>query len=98
VGPSLLIDAQRRLRAGAKILADLPPAAWVRIEIVCGLGAQATGTYDLTVTLPGRPPQAFRQLACGSAKFNQLEWLGFTSLATDKTAFFLDNVSLKSGR
>lgn len=94
VGPSLLIDAGGKLRAGGKALADVPAGAWCHVEIVCQLGRRATGTYDLTLAVPGQAAQPFRSLACGAAKFNRLEWLGFTSLATSKTALYLDNVKL----
>ncbi len=94
VGPSLVIDAGGQLRANGKVLADVPVATWCRVEIVCGLGRRASGVYDLTLTVPGRPVQTFRAIACGAAKFNRLEWLGFISLASTKTACYLDNVKL----
>jgi hypothetical protein len=30
----------------------------------------------------------------GNTKFNQLTWVGFTSNATKKTVFYLDNIKL----
>ncbi len=95
VGPSLRVDAGGKLQAGGKPLADVPTGEWLRIEIVCDLGAKTPGTYDLTLTLPGQPPQTFRQLTCGSDRFNRLEWLGFVSLANDDSVFYLDNVKLE---
>ena len=94
VGPSMLLDARRGLVVAGKTLADLPLSKWIHLEIVCPLGGKTMGKYDLTLTLPGESPRVFRQIACGSPKFNRLEWLGFTSLATEKTAFYLDNVKL----
>ena len=94
VGPSLRIDSGK-LSVGGKPLADIPTGTWVHVEITCGLGNQASGTWDLAVTVPGQPPQAFRSLACGEPKFNRLEWLGFTSLAKEKTEFRLDRVRLR---
>jgi len=41
-------------------------------------------------TLRQRPPG----LPCGTPKFNRVEWLGFVSLATSKTAFYIDNLRL----
>jgi hypothetical protein len=64
------------------------------VEIACTLGKEAPGTYDLSVTLPGQQPKAFPKLPCGSADFRRLEWLGFVSLATEKTVFYLDNIRL----
>lgn len=94
VGPSLRIDAGGKLHAGGKPLADVPTGEWMHVEIVCDLGRGAKGTYDLTLTLPDQPPQSFRQLACGSDRFNRLEWLGFVSLAQGESVFYLDNVKL----
>jgi len=94
VGPSLLIDASGKLRANGKPLADVPIGAWFHMEIACKLGKRACGSYDLTLTVPGQPPKRFPGLACGTAKFNRLEWLGFVSLATGKTVCYLDNVKL----
>jgi len=92
-GPSLRIDAAGSAHAG-KHLTDVPLERWVRFEIACGLGKGATGTYDLTITLPGEPPRRFPGLACGADKFNLLEWLGFVSLAPEKAVFHLDHVKL----
>jgi hypothetical protein len=75
-------------------LLDSPPNQWLRIEIVTGLGAQATGTWDLTVTLPGKPPQRFSGLKNGSSDWRQLDWLGVCSNAKQKTVFHLDNIAL----
>jgi len=93
VGPSLRIDSGKLSVAG-KPLTDIPTGTWVHVEISCGLGQQASGTWDLVVTLPDQPPQAFRSLACGDPKFNRLEWLGLVSLAADKTVMYADNVAL----
>jgi len=94
VGPSLHIDADGRLQAAGKHLADVPVGEWVHVEIVCLLGKQSAGTYDLVLMLPGAKPQAFSKLPCGSDRFKRLEWLGFVSLATQQTAFYLDDVEL----
>jgi hypothetical protein len=60
---------------------------------VCGLGKKA-GTYDLTVTVSGQPPKKFEKLAVGSPEWKKLQWLGFTSNATEKTVIYLDNLKL----
>ena len=45
------------------------------------------------MTLPGQPPQRFEGLPC-SAAFRRLNWVGFISLATAETVFYLDNIEL----
>jgi hypothetical protein len=96
VGPSLNIAADGMLSANGKPLTALPKSRWIEFEIVCGLGNKATGTYDLTVRLPGRvPPMVFKALPCGSGKdFDRLDWWGFVSNATETTVFYLDDLSL----
>jgi hypothetical protein len=73
---------------------DFPSGVWVRLEITAGLGQKSTGTWDLSVTLPGQAPKAFRQLANGSPQWRKLDWLGFSSTATEKRAFYLDNLEI----
>lgn len=94
VGPSLKVDAQDQLVANDKPLLKLPREQWVVFEITCKLGKEATGTYDLKVTLPGAPPQDFPGVAC-DPKFRQFAWLGFISLANQSSAFYLDDVNLE---
>jgi len=97
VGPSLKVDAQDELSANNKPLMKLPREQWIAFEIVCKLGKEATGTYDLKVTLPGAAPQDFSGLAC-DPKFKQLAWLGFISLANEATVFYLDDVAVEPVR
>jgi hypothetical protein len=92
VGPAILFrDGQ--LFVHAKPLTDVPLDQWFHVEIICGLGTVAMGRYELRLGRPGHLPQLF-PLSCESPKFNRLEWLGFASLATEKTEFRLDNVKL----
>lgn len=93
VGPSLRIDSGK-LSVGGTALADIPVGAWVHLEIACGLGKHASGTWVLVCTVSGQPPQSFRSLPCGEPKFNRLDWLGLVSLASNKTVFYVDNVRL----
>jgi hypothetical protein len=94
VGPSIAIDPSGQLTANRKPLLTAPIGQWVRLDFVAGLGRQATGTYDLTVTFPGQPPKVFEKLAVGSPGWKRLRWLGFISLANEKTVIYLDNVVL----
>jgi hypothetical protein len=66
----------------------------VRFEVTAGLGGKSTGTWDLAVTLPGQEPKRFPGLPNGKADWTALQWLGFSSTATDKAVFYLDNLEL----
>ena len=94
LGPRLSTDAQGWLSANGKRLAQLPHNQWVRIDLQCGLGPQASGTYDVTLRLPDAEPHVHRQLAC-SAKFKNLACVVVMSVANTPTVFHLDNVEFR---
>lgn len=96
VGPSFWIQHGKLIIAGREIM-DIPTGQWVHFEVVAGLGQKSTGTWDLTVTLPNSAPQRFPGLKNGSADWKTLTWLGFSSTATDKVVFYLDNLDLSNG-
>jgi len=93
VGPSLWIDGTR-LKVAGKTLLELPVDKWMHFEITAGLGKGNGSNWDMAVTMPGRPARKFEGLKAGNAKFNRLTWLGFSSNATKKTVFYLDNLKL----
>jgi hypothetical protein len=75
---------------------NLPLGKWVHLEVTADLGQKNSGTWNLTVTLPGQAPKTFNALKNGSSTFEKLTWLGFTSNATDKTTFYLDNLEIRN--
>jgi hypothetical protein len=94
VGPSITIDETGQLTANGKPLMKVPVRRWVHFDFVAGLGKLATGTYDMTVTVQGQPPATFKKLSVGKPGWKRLRWLGFISLATQKSVIYLDNVKL----
>ena len=58
------------------------------------MGEKATGSYDLTVTVRGQDAEVFKGLPCGKANFKAVTWIGFTSLAIERTLFYLDNLKV----
>ncbi|NUQ62373.1 MAG: right-handed parallel beta-helix repeat-containing protein [Pirellulales bacterium] len=97
LGPRLSTDADGWLEAGGKRLVQLPPSQWVRIDVDCGLGRLAGGTYDLTVRLPGAEPHRYSGVAC-SPQFKTLNCVVVMSLADSPTVFYLDNVEFRPER
>jgi hypothetical protein len=93
VGPSIHVQ-NGKLRVAGKELIDIPTGVWVHLEISTGLGPTSTGKWKLTVTLPGQRPKSFTGLKNGSPDWKKLTWLGFCSLATEPTVFYLDNLEL----
>ena len=93
VGPHLSVrDAKLHVPGVDSI--DLPTGEWVHVEMTAGLGADSTGTWDLCVTLPGKPPVRLEKLTHPHGEFKELHWLGFCSTADHKTVLYLDNVEL----
>ncbi|MFZ5832748.1 MAG: right-handed parallel beta-helix repeat-containing protein [Planctomycetota bacterium] len=94
VGPSVLFDSDGSIKVGKRTLLKIPADQWARIEILCGVGEKGTGMFDLTVTLPGRKPQRFDDLPCGSREFRRLQWFGFSSTGNQPAELHLDNLKL----
>ncbi|MFH1919765.1 MAG: right-handed parallel beta-helix repeat-containing protein, partial [Planctomycetota bacterium] len=96
VGPSLRIDADGQLSANGTPLAIVPIGEWIQLDFLVGLGKQATGKYELTVTPPNQTPKKFTDLSVGNPAWRSLRWLGFISLADQKTLIYLDDVKLET--
>ena len=84
-----------KLYLDAKPVLDLPVGQWIHFEIAAGLGKADNGRWDLAVTLPGQAPRLFARQTFQNAKFKKLTWVGFSSNATSKTVFYLDNFILE---
>jgi hypothetical protein len=95
VGPSFWVQ-NGKLTVGGKEKLDIPAGQWVRYEVKFGIGPDSNGTWDLTVTLPGQSPGRFAGLSIGSPDFQTLTWLGFSSMANERTVFYLDDMELKN--
>ena len=91
-GPGISVRSGDLVVAG-KHLATLPADQWVHLEITATTGPKSTARWQLSLTLPGQPPQSFKDLPCDPC-WKQLEWLGFVSNADTKTVFHIDNLSL----
>ncbi len=73
----------------------VPLDTWVKLDIICGVGPQSTGTYNLTVTVPGQSPRTFENLPFANREFKKLEWYGFISLGEKAATFFIDDINLE---
>lgn len=82
-----------RLMVGPNATMDLPIGAWIHFEID-DAPAGERHQWTLRVTLPGQAPRVFANLAAERPGFKRLTWIGFTSVANEKTAFYLDNFEL----
>lgn len=95
VGPSLSVAPDGQLTAAGRPLLRVPQGEWFNLEMTCTLGRERTGTWQLAVTLPGQPPQVFADLPADEA-FRELRWLGWSSTATERAVFYLDDLRLSA--
>ena len=93
-GPALWIQGGKLTAAGKQL--TIPNNTWVHLEIKAGLGAKSTGTWELTVSIPGQSPQKFTGLKSINADWKSLTWLGFVSNSQVKTIYYLDNLELQN--
>ncbi|MHC4111548.1 MAG: right-handed parallel beta-helix repeat-containing protein [Planctomycetota bacterium] len=93
VGPRFWVNGTK-LQIARRALMDPPVGKWIHFEITAALGNKDEGTWNLAVTLPSQRPKLFKGLKNGSSNFDKLTWVGFTSNATNKTIFYLDNIQL----
>lgn len=95
VGPNLLFEnAQIKVRHG-KISVPFPENTWAGIEITAPLTGEGAGKWTLKITPEGQPAQEFKDLNTDKG-WNELDWLGFVSTATEKVAFWVDDLKLSA--
>jgi hypothetical protein len=92
-GPSVWFEGGK-VKVAGKTLTELPVGKWARISITAGVGSASNGAWELTITPRQGQARTFRRLALVHKGWKRLEWMGFSSVSTNKTAFSLDNLSL----
>ena len=90
-GPAFEVAADGTLKSNGQELLKVPHGQWFHVELTCGLGPQATGKYQIAVTLPG--DRDLRRFERGLPKgFQKLGWVGFSSLAYEPAVYYVDNL------
>ena len=94
-GPTVEIrEAGKLVHAGDELM-SLPLAQWIRFEVSCALGDEATGRYDMKVILPDKgQPREFKGLEY-EQDFRKLDWLGFVANGQAHTVFYVDDIELR---
>jgi hypothetical protein len=83
-----------RLRVGTDGTMELPRDSWIHFEIDDAPGPGDSHLWTLRVLVPGQEPRVFPNRKAEKPGFKRLTWVGFTSLATEKTTFYVDNFEL----
>ena len=95
IGPSVLFLGNGNVEAGGKFVANIPVEKWVVVTITATLGGNGTGTFGLTLQVPGHRDYSFPALPWSGDAFRALHWLGFISDATTASTTYIDDLSLK---
>ena len=94
-GPCVRIQQGGEVVHGDETLTTIPIGEWVRFEVTCTLGDDRTGTFDMSVLLPGeQQPKTFRGLACDE-RFKELDWVGFVANGQEDAVFYVDNIEIR---
>jgi len=91
VGPSLEFRDAALFARGQKLL-GVPENTWISVEIKAPLGI-ASNHWRVSVKVPGSDSREFKDLASDPA-FRAARWVGFSSTATETTAFELDDLEM----
>ena len=92
VGPNFAITPDGQFMSNRKPLLAIPHSEWIKVEIQCMVGPKKSGTFDMTVTVPGQPARERKGLPFGNPGFRRLTWVGFASTATDRQTFYVDDL------
>jgi len=94
-GPALHLE-HGVLTAGDRKVGTIPPQTWAHVEMSAKLGPASDGTFAVTLTVPGTPPQHVEGLKFGTPEFQTLDWLGFISPGNVKCRCWLDNIDIEN--
>ncbi|MDD4870565.1 MAG: right-handed parallel beta-helix repeat-containing protein [Kiritimatiellae bacterium] len=95
IGPSVLFNGNGNITVAGKVLTTIPPGNWLHVEIEMALGKNVPRSFKITLTPAGGVPQTYTDLVISGQDFHELHWLGFCSIASADTVFYLDNVVIK---
>ena len=97
-GPSLEIQPDGVLTASGKKLLTVPANTWLNVKMTCGVGPQASGMYDVEVTLPGDNKLQHYSGIEYQDGFETVGWFGFCCLSKQRVAFYIDNLKIAAIR
>ena len=83
-----------KLQGPAGVSVKLPLQKWIHFTVKADLGSTTSGLWSLQVTPENEPTQEFKKLPFRHREFQSLDWVSFESSATEKSDFYLDEVSI----
>lgn len=94
-GPAMQIGEGGTVICGGRTLMTIPVSQWAHVTMTAAVGENASGTFDLAVSLSGGERKSFPGLRY-DAKFRTLTWVGFISYAEAQSSAFVDNVRISA--
>ena len=92
-GPQLTFE-KGEVRANGRKLAELPPDAWVHVEVTAKIGEGSDATWSCALTLPGQEPQRFDGLKFVKPDMKALKWIGWASNGKAAAKCWLDDIDI----
>lgn len=93
-GPQLIFE-KGEIRANGRKLTELPPDAWVGVEVTARIGAGSDATWSCVVAVPGQKPQRFDGLKFLKPDMKTLKWIGFASNGKAAAKCWLDELEIE---
>lgn len=93
-GPAVRFGSDGKLIASGKELGTFPLSQWIHAQVDFTLGGEKP-SYTLTVTAPGQPPQAYKDLPYATDWFFYCDSLYFVGSSDKPGSFSLDNIKFE---
>jgi len=81
------------LGANGDEIARVPSGEWCEVTLDFALGDEVPKEYTLTLAVPGQD-DVVRKLPFPNPLFRNVTWFGLSSLGTDRTVFYVDDMVL----
>lgn len=92
-GAQISISKTGEIKASGRSIATMPAGKWVNVEIQLTCGSNSKGTYNLKVSIPGKP-SVEKTIPFVNSKFRKITWLGLMSNSTEDALFYIDNLRM----
>jgi parallel beta-helix repeat protein len=94
-GPVLQIR-EGKIQGVPGLTGQVPLQKWLHFTIKTSLGSNNSGQWSLLVTADNQTLVEFSKLPFRHREFQNLDWVSFESSATEKSDFYLDEVSISN--
>jgi hypothetical protein len=97
-GPMLRITAAGGVTVGGRTLAPAPAGRWIAVRASAGVGADSTGSWELSLRVDGGPERVFRALPPVSPSWRELHYAGWHSMGGRDSTLCLADIEVGNTR